>query len=258
MKNAKNGFTLMEILIVLVLTGIIITLFMVIVKPFAPKYKTLYYAAISAVSKINRELAAGQMSKQIDVTDATYCNFWTNTVNAINSGTTVGCGTFYTATAASPYGNINPASSSPNIILSNSMKIFFSARQMVSASVYYRIVTVDLNGTAGPAELGGDYVSFLVTDDGSVLPLGVPADDGIHVSASISVYNQDTDGGRTFEKYLEDGGSKFIPYRRAFCLAGLSTAAFPTYCNGITASTECGSGKTCMLKLQKELADIKF
>lgn len=258
MKNSKNGFTLMEILLVLMLTGLMAVLFITIVQPFQPKYKTLYYAAIQAVSKVNRELIAGQMSQKIDVTDSEYCQFWTDTVNAINSQTTAGCGTTYSATIASPYGNIDPNTSAPNIVLSNSMKIFFSARQVLSATVNYRVVTVDINGTAKPGKLGEDYVSFLVPNDGSVVPLGAPADDNTHVSASISVYNEATDGTRTFVNYLEDAGKRFMPYRKAFCLAGLNSDAYPTYCNGYSTSPDCGVGKYCMVNLQKELIDIKF
>ena len=260
MKNSKNGFTLLEVLLVMVLTAVIAMLFMSIVQPFKPKYKTLYYAAIQAVSKVNRELIAGQMSQKIDasITDAKYCQYWKDTVNSINSAATADCATSYTATIASPYGNINPASSAPHIILSNSMKVFFSASQVVSASVNYRIVTIDINGVAKPGTLGEDYVSFLVPNDGSVVPLGGPADDNIHVSASISVYDQATDGTRTFVKYLEDGGKRFMSYRKAFCWSGLTVDADPTYCNGYTTSTDCGTDKFCMVNLQKELIDIKF
>ncbi len=258
MKNSKNGFTLMEILLVLVLTGFIAVLFISIVQPFKPKYKTLYYAAIQAISKVNRELIAGQMSQQIDVTDTEYCQFWTDTVNAINSQATAGCGTTYSATIASPYGNIDPNTSAPNIVLSNAMKIFFSAKQVISGTVNYRVITVDINGTAKPGTLGEDYVSFLVANDGSVVPLGAPADDNTHVSASISVYNEATDGTRTFVKYLDDGSNRFMAYRKAFCWAGLNVAAFPTYCNGYSTSTDCGVGKYCMVNLHKELVDIKF
>lgn len=258
MKNTKNGFTLMEILMVLVLTGVIISIFMTVVQPFKPKYKTLYYAAIQILSKVDRELAAGSLSKRVDLADAAYCQYWLDTVNTINSETTVGCGTFYTATKASPYGNITAEVSKPNIVLSNSMKIYFSARQMAAVGVYYRIVTVDINGKGRPGQLGEDYVSFLVTDDGSILPLGTAADDGTHVAASISIYSEDSNGGRTFVSFLEDSGKKFMPYRKAYCLSGLSVDAYTDYCNGYTVSPSCGSGKVCMLDLQKELVDIKF
>ena len=171
----------------------------------------------------------------------------------------------------------------PNFITTNGQRYYISYWTMndnVSNDFGYRVIAVDLNGKSRPntqyatSKNVPDIVSFLVLDNGEVLPLGVAADNlqmGTkkvqYLTSQVKGYyyshnpnRKDHVPSECFKKingetkqycnyavvYLtqkneDDKEVSFFTYREAYCNA-LGYSRYPTfrrYCSGVTKTPFC-------------------
>lgn len=237
----KRGFSLAEILIMLVVLGIIATIIISNSKNNTYGYNQLYSFVFKNIQKITGQLLSESVSSRLDESDSEFC---TKIVEMVNiSGDEINCHAltpaeiianplaqddFYISVKETPFSGLtDTVIDKPNFILSNGQR-FYLSRRIPELPLGYRIMSVDINGTSRPNEFNKDIVAFLVYDNGEVLPLGKAADDKIYLSATVSIYNKNT-GINTGDYVLSDTGNKFLTFREAFCKAGL-TSSFSNYC----------------------------
>ncbi len=237
----KKGFSLAEILIMLVVLGIIAAIIISNNKNNTYGYNQLYSFVFNNIQKITGQLLSESASSKLDENDSEFC---TKIVEMVNiSGNEINCHAltpaeiianplaqddFYISVKETPFlGLTDTVIDKPNFSLSNGQR-FYLSRRIPDLPFGYRIMSVDINGTARPNEINRDIVAFLVYDNGEVLPLGKAADDKIYLSVTVSKYNKST-GINTGEYVLSESGNKFLTFREAFCKAGL-TSSFLNYC----------------------------
>ncbi len=168
----------------------------------------------------------------------------------------------------------------PNFITTNGQRFYISEWTMnpnVSNDYGFRLIAVDLNATSRPNKMDHDgtgtppdIVTFMVLDNGEVLPLGVAADNinlpsgrvimylNSKVKGYYYTYKEDRTenvapectkviGGvaqRTCNYAIvplqNDQGTSFFSYREAYCKAtGDSSIAYENYCRDIQPSDLC-------------------
>lgn len=261
MSDCKKGFTLAEIMVVMVIMAVIIAAF-AINNPFAPKYQTLYYYTFKNMKRFAGEVVGGALNagsvSSLNLDDTNFCSKFTQNLNTVGGGNA--CATVTTATMALPYQGL--VANSPSFTLSNGQRFYVSGR--TAGTPGYRIVSVDLNGLSNPNATDKDIVPFIVYDTGEVVPLGAPINDKKYLAAYINTYH--VDSGALTTTYVLDGSSKQImTFRDGFCRSGAisnSAASSTTYCSGapaIAVDSACIPGTTfCRLQISKPLIYVKI
>lgn len=197
----------------LVIAGIIFAVFfMQVARPYEPKYKALYYAAYQMVVRFNQEMSGSNIDKAIITDDNLYCNFYTENANitGLLQHLVQRCSL---QQKSSPYGNITGCFLYL-IFHCRTWWKFISRRITTDPLGAYRIVTVNINGTAAPETLGEDIVSFLVMDSGDVIPLDTPADMWIIYRLQLKFLKTQIKQGQDIIRIADD--EKFISYKSAF------------------------------------------
>lgn len=204
MKRYK-GFTLAEVLIMLVIIGVIATLSITVVETQKAKFglncyyllRELQLTAGSLASQTDAGTLTSKISEQTEETDADgntttkeetkydlssdadFCKFL---ANSLNSASVIKCtdGDLFNATISDIYNGIS-ADAVPNFRLINKYSIYLSKHVdggTTSAGEVkpgYRMIAVDLNGDGKPNKTDDDIISFAIFDNGTVLPYGVAA-----------------------------------------------------------------------------------
>lgn len=168
----------------------------------------------------------------------------------------------------------------PSFIATNGQRYYISQWTMnpnVSSDFGFRLIAVDLNGTSKPNKMGNDrsslppdIVTFMVLDNGEVLPLGVAADNIYLANGRVIMYLNSKVKGYyyTFNESRTENvapdcttkikgvaqktcnyavvplknekGTSFFSYRQAYCTAtGDEDVAYKNYCVGIGQSELC-------------------
>ena len=199
MKKCKNGFTLAEVLICMVIIGFIVAMSIQTLKIIKTSYASLAYFEFNNIKQMAGELIAGNspaddkkpsiefkedlMQYIITTDDKFFCDSIFSLVNASGKNN---CGNFADTDTDPDSGHpiIKADGMAPAFIATNGHRYFISKRQTNSnvSNLYgYRIIGVDLNGPQKPnisAKSGSkipDIVSFLILDNGEVYPVGVAA-----------------------------------------------------------------------------------
>ncbi len=204
MKKYKLGFNLSEVLICVVIMGIIAALSVQTLKIIKASYASLAYFEYNSMRQIAGEMIAGRgpsdtsnlqtirfdnnLNKYVITDDNSI--FCRALFNLVNSSGKMDCDNFAAvtqdATSEDPIILINKNNQniSPNFITANGRRYYISAHQAAGEqTIYgYRIIAVDLNGTKTPNisiredNKIPDIISFMILDNGEVLPVGVAAD----------------------------------------------------------------------------------
>lgn len=223
----RKGFTLGEILIVLLLIGILSVLSIQTVKTQQQKFTFtcyhLYRDLKIAVGHMAAQTYGGSLKSFSCDSVAQTANYsqcvadglaGQSNANLLNYGganggqdfckglskvlgtaSSINCTTFSGATLASPYGSLGAegakvTNSTENFRLINGYLVYVSDKIAQSGTTKgYRVVTFDVNGNKKPNVTGKDIISFAVFDSGEVLPLGTPANDANYFNAVIKVRN---------------------------------------------------------------------
>lgn len=204
MKKYK-GFTLAEVLIMLVIIGVIATLSITVVSTQKAKFglncyyllRELQLTAGSLAARTDDGTLTSKVSEQTETTDedgnttteettkydlssdSEFCKFL---ANSLNSASVLKCadGDLFNATISNIYNGIS-ASSTPNFRLINKYSIYLSKHVAGGTTAAgevkpgYRMIAVDLNGDGKPNQTDDDIITFAMFDNGAVLPYGVAA-----------------------------------------------------------------------------------
>lgn len=203
--NQHKGFTLAEVLIMLVIVGVLAALSITVVSTQKAKFGLNCYYLLRELQITAGSLAAqtdegnlhSKISEQTETTDDEgnittqetvkydlstdegFCKFF---ANSLNSASTIRCEdeNLYSATISDIYSGIS-SSSVPTFRLINKYSVFLSkhvAGGNTSAGEVrpgYRMIAVDLNGDGKPNKTDDDIIAFAIFDNGTVLPYGVAA-----------------------------------------------------------------------------------
>lgn len=265
MLKKNKAFTLAEILIMLVIMSIVTTIILQTTKPLTQGYKSLYYYALNNVKKIGGELVAMKSTGKLEIDDTKFCP------GLIDILTTVGydsvCGPLYTANKITPFGDLDETKLGvPTFVLGNGQRFYLSTRIPELPNMGYRVITVDLNGKSRPNILGQDIVSFIMYDNGEVVPVGNAAEDKSYLMVTTKIFSKYT--GNHTGNYVKDAeGSKLLSYRNGVCTAGYSSA-FSDYCsssagflNSYTVNDSCtpeNANTFCQVSYIKPMINIKM
>ncbi len=241
MKKNKNGFTMAEILIVLMIVGIIMALSIQSIRILTASYTSLAYFEFNTMKQIAGEMIAGKMAiplkddnnKEIKLSklietknsngtgrrlstiitpeDSVFCKGMTLIMNTAGKKD---CDALYTATDSStiePYINIT-TNSKPNFSTTNGRMYYVSKRitppNGVSSTYGYRLVAVDLNGKSKPntsvnsTRRPPDIITFLILDNGEIYPLGAAADNISFADGRVMQYLNSRVKGYYYNSYL--------------------------------------------------------
>lgn len=203
--NQHKGFTLAEVLIMLVIVGVLAALSITVVSTQKAKFGLNCYYLLRELQITAGSLAAqtdegnlhSKISEQTETTDDEgntttqetvkydlstdegFCKFF---ANSLNSASTIRCedSNLYSATISDIYNGIS-SSSIPNFRLINKYSVFLSkhvAGGTTGAGEVrpgYRMIAVDMNGDGKPNKTDDDIIAFAIFDNGTVLPYGVAA-----------------------------------------------------------------------------------
>ncbi|MDD3013051.1 MAG: prepilin-type N-terminal cleavage/methylation domain-containing protein [Candidatus Gastranaerophilales bacterium] len=144
MYKINKGFTLAEMLIVLMLMGVIITLSIPVIKKVSQGYNRVYASVFNFTQAVLMDIPTPL--------DSTFCNNFANKVNTIGA---INCITSDVAT------------DQPNFITSNGVRWFGMEGGFTTNP---KTVTVDIQGNKGPNEDDVDLLKIRVFSDGHALP----------------------------------------------------------------------------------------
>ncbi|MBQ2645678.1 prepilin-type N-terminal cleavage/methylation domain-containing protein, partial [bacterium] len=276
MKNRK-GFTLAEILIVLVIMGVI----MILTVQTYINQKTSYAISCYHFFK-DLKIAVGHMGASTvkgglnsyscdfaeeagsDIYSACLKNgtggdaaqyvydyssnagFCKGLAKYLGTASAISCPNdgYNTATMASPYGSIGTISE--NFRLMNGYLIYISAKITPDSGLPYRVVSVDFNGKKGPNKTGEDIISFVVLDNGEVLPIDVAATDTKFFQTVIKMRNvleKGTSGNATEQRkaiksiqhpytIIRTNDKKPLSFKEGYCKTYGDSKSLPGYCSG--------------------------
>lgn len=264
MFKIKKAFTLAEIMIMITVVAIVMTMVVETTKPFAPKFKSLYYYAFSNTRKFAGEMLAISTDKQIEKNDSVFCSSLVDMLNTVGGAST--CGPMYSANKNTPFQSLTESAlDHPTFTLSNGQRYYISPR-VEELPLPYRILSVDLNGKSSPNKLSEDVVSFLMFDNGEVFPLGSAAEDIEYLMVSNKIYSLYS-GRPNGQVVKTSDGSSFLGYREGFCTAGISSV-YSDYCNSggtftttIAVNPACGSDNKntfCRVNIIKPVINVKI
>lgn len=219
--NRNKGFTLAEVLIMIVIVGVITTLSITVVSTQKAKFglncyyllRELQITAGSLATRTDEGNLYSKISEQQETTDesgnttseevvkydltddSTFCKYL---ANSLNSASVLKCSTsdLFSATTSNIYNGIS-ATAVPNFRLINRYSIYLSKHVAGGTTAAgevkpgYRMIAVDMNGDGKPNKTDDDIIAFAIFDNGMVLPYGVAAT------------NTRTD---------DEGKSEYVPY----------------------------------------------
>lgn len=247
MMNKKNGFTLAEILMVMILVGIILALSSSVFSHMQHNYKHIYWATYKTLKRCAGELLAESKTKNIDEakTDGngnvmTFCQKLAAQFNIANTGEI--CKNTYSLGLSGPLSDSSITPDKPSFTLTNGTRFYVgNAFNPVGASNYLDsdavVIAVDLNGKSKPnimdsrSYTGGkapDIVAFAMTKTGNVVPITPYADDQTYITAHVQVCsyangcprNLDTSGdGNSNTAYESSLIAKHVSLRKALALS---------------------------------------
>ncbi len=239
MQKNKNGFTMAEILIVLMIVGIIMALSIQAIKIVKASYASLTYFEFNTIKQIAAEMIAGESPNPlldefekdekvlkltstiegkngktltvINTDDKVFCRAM---VSILNTKGKKDCDNFQTASYnTEPYLNIDFNKEKNNFSTTNGRKYYLSKRTQngnVSDIYGYRLIAVDLNGKSKPNSADTsvrkppDVVTFLIMDNGEVYPLGAAADNIELPNGGSLQYLNSKLKGYNFDSYYVD------------------------------------------------------
>lgn len=222
----KNGFTLIEFLIVFILFGIIASIVtsasrLVVDKTANSK---MTYAIFM---NLKRGVGEYISEKGVIENSGDLCRSLVDTFNVIGS---TDC----------PAADGSVDASSPNFKIKNGAVFYnFGSLPITSeGSTYYQIY-VDIDGTS---RRGGfvdeDVVTFLINKYGEVLPLGIAATNVQYLNAGYK-FLKTVDVGEGQKNSTWEWARTNLSYKDAICKSGIKLQT-TNYCSGITVdSTYC-------------------
>jgi prepilin-type N-terminal cleavage/methylation domain-containing protein len=152
-QNKKKAFTLVELILTLVITGVIVSISMPI---FVEKnFDNRFYASTYKLfQEVNAELVAKSAM-------SLYCSEFSNTVNYAQN-VPVNC--------ADAYGS-NPSSTpdKPNFVLANGIRIY-GMEVAIPVSPAYKTVNINIKRNAAKHTDGTDLLNIKVFADGIICP----------------------------------------------------------------------------------------
>lgn len=255
----KKAFTLAELIIMMAIIAIVITVVFITTKPFAPKFKSLYYYAFLNVRKFAGEVVASTAAPTLDSNDAKFCYDLIKDLNTV--GGVNGCSAFYSGTKDSPFSGMSVSDlDRPSFALTNGQRFYVSNRVVNPADpIPYRVISVDLNGQSRPNKFDEDVVPFVVFDTGEVNPVGAPSENTDYLKVFVRAHRSDT--GQASGDYIKNAADeKFLSYKEGFCLAGYNSAN-PNYCIAYTLNPACNpvdKSRFCKVNLIKPIIKIKI
>lgn len=204
MYNKKNGFTIAESLITLVVIGILTAFSISTIKPAVDNLGPLAYRAYDAlkiagynvfIDMHNRNTATGELTpRPFPATRVALCNRLLEYINVTNAAD-ARCSTFTDAG-----GTITAPTFTDNGTLaftgSNSMKFYIHQPTNINVggvSVPWFLIFVDLNGERGrnSAVMGAkaedipDIIPFVMTYGGEVVPVGFPSTSKKYLTSKV-------------------------------------------------------------------------
>lgn len=231
MFNKKNGFTIAETLITLVVIGILTAFSISTIKPAVDNLAPLAYRAYDAlkiagynvfVDSLNKDAVTKEfVARPFPTTSRDLCNRLLEYINVTNAATDARCNSFTDAggTTTMPTFTDN---STLAFIGSNSMKFYIHKPANINVggtSVPWFLIFVDLNGERGrnsaimgsKAEDIPDIIPFAMTLEGEVAPVGFPSTSKKYLTAKVYYPDIIDSNGRR----LEDRRSGSVTYFEA-------------------------------------------
>lgn len=195
----KKGFSTVEIMLVLFLTGILVALGTSAMRTVQSNYRHLYYAAFANLKHSAGELIA--ISPTQTLPTAGFCAAIADNYNVSDS--TGVCTYTYDLSPSTTFSYSAPNLNNPSFTLSNGQRYYVgNAFKPVGAQNYFNasaiMVAVDLNGTAGPNAFDSrtysgnatpDVVAFAILDNGTVIPMSPMADRADYIQANVETFN---------------------------------------------------------------------
>lgn len=275
----KTGFTLSEVLIVLVITGIIAVLSIQTVITQKTNYAFsnyyLYRDLKIAIGHMASSSHSGNLNsfscdKARDITDAaaaetaykaclaagktgsthTYLlnyksneGFCLGLSRYLGTASPVNTSSFNNASLSDVYGNM----SNINFKLLNKSFVYISEKSNTGDGKNYRIITIDSNGKSGPNKNGEDIISFVVYDNGEVLPVGEPAENYKKFMTIVKMtdisFKETLSSETEINKFIEylkyhpaiilKKDKKPLSFKDGYCRAYGSSTNDSNYCNSL-------------------------
>lgn len=194
--NNKKAFSTAELMLMLVLTGILISLGMGVMRHTQSNYRHLYYAAYNNLKHSAGELMAVSTTGKLP-TGAAFCTGLADLYNLTSASSA--CTFTYDLSPSTTFTYSTPNISSPSFSLSNGQRYYVgNAFKPVGTQNYFNVpaimVAVDLNGTAKPNifdtrvyvdQKTPDIVAFAILENGVVMPMSPMADMADYIHADV-------------------------------------------------------------------------
>lgn len=230
MLRKNDGFTLAELMLVLIMTGILASLSIGVIKYTMTNYKDVYYAAYRNLQKGTGEVISNSMTKKLPATTSpatTFCQQLADVYNTVASGTADCTYTYNMSPARTFSGGVLPTVTQPSFSLSNGQRYYVGSTFVpVGDENYFNqpatVVVIDLNGKGGPNVFdsrtntkNAEIVAFDVLQDGTVLPMSPMADKQDGLLANVVTCSRDTGCDPDLTKNIL---YRNIPLRQALCV----------------------------------------
>ena len=237
----NRAFTLVELAIMGVIILVLLLFVLQASNPFAHKFNSPFYDTFKRLRQFSVGMLYDSPDKVIEKSDNKFCSKLISGMN-FDENSEDSCSMFYSGSRSIPFAGMSENNlDSASFILQNGQRFYLSTR-VEDEPFGYRVISVDLNGEDKPNKFNQDVVSFLVFDNGEVLPIGVPADSENYLKATVKIY--DGASGKFTGTFLRDKDSrKNLSYRRAFCSAGYSSSD-QQYCATIPTVRNCVPGES--------------
>lgn len=230
MKN-KNGFTLIEILIVFILFGIIASIVTSASRLVANKTANsqMTYTIFTGLKKGVGEYIA---EKGLIESSADLCTALADSFNTIG---TINC----------PATEHDIDASTPNFTIKNGAVFYnFGSTSTTSNGSTYYTIYVDIDGpNRRSGTLNDDLISFIINKYGEVLPTGVASTNSQYLTAGYKYLKTVTEpGGQKVSSW--EWANTNLPYKEAICKSGIKLQT-KGYCsnasNEAVDSSHCGT-----------------
>lgn len=242
MNNKKKAFTLVEILLVLVLTAFIAVLANRTLNSIQDNYKPLYHSAYINLKHAVGEIIASDPDSKLDGDLCEPLAKQYTIIEGVNK-----CYDNYDFSPSTTFSYSTPDLEVPSFVLGNGQRYYVgSSFKSVGTFNYFdkpaTLVMIDLNGKANPnvydtrtyaGNRTPDVVAFAVLEDGTVLPMSPMADKESYITADIQLFNKATGwpvgyngepipNQKGLASELENYGVIFknIPIRQALSVSG--------------------------------------
>ncbi|MDD3237766.1 MAG: hypothetical protein PHV37_06680 [Candidatus Gastranaerophilales bacterium] len=226
MMNNKKAVSLSELLIMISILIIVSTIVVIWVNPFVPDYQANYYQTFGNLKKVVSEMISLSPDKKMKKSDKELCS---NILNAIDTeGSADTCEALYPANIKEPFLSLNAENIvDPTFTLANGQRYYLSPI-VETEDYYYRILAIDLNGAKAPNKPDIDIVSFVIFENGEILPLGDAAENQDYIKVKVKVFNIKNDKNPVY--VLKDTNKKTaLTYRQGYCAAD-TPSIYGDYC----------------------------